>query len=187
MKQMKAFIDSFLKFEFESNRMRYDESISDAECKKFDSTIHNYTHTIIDVIDIGRSEGELEKYRFKELIKVNLEKVQKRSLFQIKKYESPKCGDVIKRVLKEDVIYLCYTGDSEKDEDYESMYSMIYVVAESDEGLKIVSYFFWEEDEGLEEVGDYTPSHIPKLGKLVGVEKYLAPEESSSLADYNKD
>ena len=90
--------------------MRYDESISDAECKKFDSAIHDYIHTLFGNIGIGRSDGELSTYRFKELIKVNLKNVQKRPLFQIRQYEDPKCGDVIKRVLTGNTIYRLLDG-----------------------------------------------------------------------------
>ncbi|WP_028973181.1 hypothetical protein [Spirochaeta cellobiosiphila] len=186
MEQVQSFIESFLTYESESNKMRYNENISDEECKVYDSVIHDYIHTIFNDIGIGRSEGEFDKYRFKTLIKVNLENVQKRPFYQIRKYENPKCGDVIKRVLSEEIIYLCYTGSDKTVKKGKSKYHRIFIVAETDEGLKIISYFRWVDGE-YEQLDRYEPTHIKDLGKLVGVEKYLAPEEATSLADYNKD
>lgn len=187
MDLIRDFINDFVGDEYVSTRSRYDVNINDEEqMSSVGIRMARYFHDLMSSslstyhrksIDLG--EKSLIKYK-------KPEKVQKRPLYQIRKYEKPKCGDVIKRVLSEEVIYLCYTGHDEVVKKGKSKYRRIFIVAQTDEGLKIISYFRWVDGE-YEQLDRYEPTHIKDLGKLVGVEKFIAPEEETSLADYNKD
>lgn len=65
-------------------------------------------------------------------------------------------------------------------------YSTVFYVAQTNEGLKIIYKIRYESD-----VPEWRHSHdlkinqVKKPGKLIAVEKYQAPEEANSLADYN--
>lgn len=186
MKSVFELVNSFLEAELKANQSKWNLDLPDEDVKEISEACQEYCHSILGKITNGRAENMFDDDDVRNFAPTKLSRAQKRPLYQIRKYENPKFGDVIKRVLKENVIYLCYTGNDEAVKKGKSKYRRVFVVAETDEGLKIVSYFRWSDSE-LEQRSDYTPTHINKLNNVVGVEKYIAPEEGTSLADYNKD
>jgi hypothetical protein len=184
MKKEEEFINEYLKKENKASIGKWTETLNNEECEKLNKKAKSYYHSIVSAIDFGRGVGFFDDEEIKEYAPIKIEEIVKRTLFQIKKYENPTCGDVIKRILKDNVIYLCYTSDDEKYEDSKIRYSRIFVVANTNEGMKIITYFLFK-DGILDQPDDYEPNHITDLGTLVEKRKFQAPEEENSLADYN--
>ena len=186
MVEVLKIIENYLNAEKTANIAKWDLELSDEDAINRGNIANSFSHSVSTKIYQARTAQMFDDEDFRDFAPIKISKVQKRPLFLIRKYENPKCGDIIKRVLTDNTIYLCYCGDDEKIDGNVLEYDRIFVVANTDEGLKIVSYFIWDESK-LQQLSDYTPSHISKLGKKVAVEKFLAPEEEASLADYNKD
>ncbi len=181
LKLVRAFIDD----EYVSTRSRYDLELSDKnQIAASNVRMKKYFHEIMEDFINKYNRTRIDLGEKSLLIYKKPEKVIKRTLFQIKKYENPTCGDVIKRVLKDNVIYLCYTSSDEKYEDSKIRYGRIFVVANTNEGMKIITYFLFKDGK-LDQPDDYEPNHITNLGTLVEKRKFQAPEEENSLTDYN--
>jgi len=178
------FIKEFFEAEYVSSKSRYDVNLSEEEHdQKVRYRMKNFFHSILSSSMNSYLRGKHDLSEISLVKYKKPEKVQKRTLFQIKKYENPVCGDIIQRVLKDNIIYRCY-ADRDKKTKKGLVFSCCFFAAETDEGLRIVYYnrFF----EGVwDKLSDYEPSEIKKFGKLLDVKKYQAPEEEYSLQDYN--
>jgi hypothetical protein len=186
MKNIIDFIDLFLNYEYEANKAKWDTLISDEDAIKSGLLPKQYFHSSLSYISFGRTEGLFDNQDYKIFAPVKMSRVTKRTLFQIKKYENSQFGDLIKRILIKNTIHLCFTGSDEKNDDGKSYYSRMYVVAETDEGIKIIYYFFFTKGV-LDQMHDNVDGFIHDLGKLVGVYKNINPEEEKSLLHYTND
>jgi len=184
MKTIENFINDFISAEYEALKGKWDISISNEECGVLNVKAKSYFHSLLSSMDFGRVENFFEDEDILDYAPMKLEELQKRTLFQIKEYKNPVCGERIKQALVDNTIFLCYAGDVEVDDDSKAFYSRIFVLANSDENLKIISYFRFKEGE-LEQLDNYESNQITDLGILVNVKKLQAPEEENSLADYN--
>lgn len=96
-------------------------------------------------------------------------------------------GDALKRIVTGKDIYGCYVSYPYKG-GRDLYFSSIFYVAETNEGLKIIYKKSFNSDAGTW----YHPVDLDTVtvideGQLIAVEKYLAPEEATSLEDYNKE
>lgn len=187
MKEIKEFIENYIEAEFKTNKGKYDIQISDVLYNELEKNAYSFYHSInpdsfgrggrIDNI-IG-DETWINRYAKKYA------KIIPRTLFQIKQYKNPKVGEGLERWLANDELFACYTSYTENN-DLPLDYSTVFYVAQTNEGLKIIYKIRYESD-----VPEWRHSHDLKInqvvnrGKLIAVEKYQAPEETNSLADYN--
>lgn len=109
------------------------------------------------------------------------------SLFQIKHYKNPVLGDALKRIVTGTNLYACYVSYPSKG-GRDLYFSSIFYVAETNEEQKIMYEKSFNSDTGIW----YHPVDLDTVtvideGKLIATEKYQAPEEATSLVDYNKE
>lgn len=190
MKDIKQFIEQFILDEYNCLRADYDFSIPDAAYEQLrlkasanfiEANKQDYWRGLEedDVADLDEDT--------KKMYAQNTDKTVPRILFQIKQYEKPKLGEGLPRWLTVDKLYACYTSYTEKS-DEPIDYSTLFYVSETNEGLKIIYFIRYDSDEQ-----EWRHSHglkinqVKNAGKLIAVEKYQAPEEATSLADYNKE
>jgi hypothetical protein len=188
MEDIKEFINAFIKDEYICNKSNYNFSISDAEYEKMRLKVKSYFHTVNNQeYWRGLEEDEVRELdaKMKDLYFQNVDRVVPRTLFQIKQYKNPKVGEGLERWLQTDELFACYTSYTEKN-DMPLDYSTVFYVAYTDQGLKIVYKIRYDSDEPeWRHSHDLKINQVKKPGKLIVVEKYKAPEEATSLADYN--
>ncbi|MCI3935586.1 hypothetical protein MQX03_00115 [Chryseobacterium aahli] len=187
MKEIKEFIENYIEAEFKANKGKYDIQISDLQYNELERDAYSFYHSINpnsfgrggSINNIIGDETWINRYKKK------YEKIIPRTLFQIKQYKSSKIGEGLERWLVSDELFACYTSYTENT-DSPLDYSTVFYVAQTNEGLKIVYKIRYESD-----VPEWRHSHDLKInqvknpGQLVAVEKYHAPDEANSLADYN--
>lgn len=188
MEDIKNFIESFIKDEYACNKANYDFSISDEEYENMRLKLEDHFHTV-NIDECWRAleeEDVLElTIEMKDLYFQNVVRAIPRTLFQIKQYKNPKVGEGLERWLVNDELFACYTSYTENN-DLPLDYATVFYVAQTNEGLKIIYKIRYESD-----VPEWRHSHDLKInqvknpGNLIAVEKYQAPEETNSLADYN--
>jgi hypothetical protein len=187
--EVKTFINSFIKDEHICNKANYNFSISDDEYEKMRLKVKIYFHTVNNQeYWRGLEEDEVKELdvEMKDLYSQNVDKAVPRTLFQIKQYKNPKVGEGLAQWLVNDELFACYTSYTEET-GRELGYNKLFYIANTDEGLKII----YDLTYGIKEP-EWRHSHDLKInqvknpGNLIVVEKYVAPEETNSLADYKK-
>ncbi len=190
MENIKQFIEQFIQDEYNCKKAKTDITVADEEYKILQEKAYSHYHTVIpNPFGRGMSQEELlnEEPIYQELYKRNVEDAIPRTLFQIKQYEKPKLGEGLSRWLTTDKLYACYTSYTEKSDDPID-YSTLFYVSETNEGLKIIYFIRYNSDEQeWRHSHDLKINQVKNAGKLIAVEKYQAPEEATSLADYNKE
>lgn len=186
MENIKQFIEQFIQAEYQFTRMKYDILISDEDCQTQAESNNNFYHTNNAPND-RRTGREFRNDEKKAFAVTNKERAIPRTLFQIKQYENPVLGDALKRIVTGKDLYACYVSYPSKG-GRDLYFSSIFYVAETNEGQKIIYEKSFNSDTGVW----YHPVDMDTVmvideGKLISVEKYLAPEEETSLADYNKE
>jgi hypothetical protein len=185
MNEIIRFIEDFHRTEYELTTSRFKLDISDEEQENMcNEKMSLFFHSLINSSISHYLRGKNDLSDKSLLVYKKPERVQKRILFQIKEYKDPDCGEVIKRYIQGNSIFLCYTSEDEINEDDGLQFSRVFVVADTDEGLKILYYYFYNKGR-LEQMHDYEPEYINNPGKLIKVNKLQAPEEEISLSDYN--
>ena len=191
MEKIIEYIDNFLETEYLANQLKWDLSIPDEEAIPQGKKVAAFFHNIYPKSSYGRTEGLFDDEDFRDFAPIKQSRVQKRTLFQIKKYQNPECGEVLQRYIKNDIVYLCFTGYDEKLKNRADAYSSIFVVAETDEGLKIINSLFFHKGEVTFTLSPESDTELRKLyhvlnpGTLVEVKKFQAPDEETSLNEYN--
>ncbi|KMQ70286.1 hypothetical protein [Chryseobacterium koreense] len=190
METIKQFIEQFILDEYNCNKAKTDITVTDGEYKTLQEKAYNHYHSIMpNPYGRGMSQERLlnDEPMYQELYKKNVKETTPRTLFQIKQYEKPKLGEGLPRWMINDTLFACYTSYTKKTGKPLS-YNKLFYVAETAEGLKII----YDLTFGVKEQ-EWRHSHALKInqvldaGKLISVEKYQAPEEEISLADYNKE
>lgn len=189
IKVVKEFITAFIESEYDCNRNEYISSVTDEEFDVLKSRALTFYHSIEsrNLFIRGIAAENLQYFtaeQIKAFEKKSLDAVP-RTLFQIKHYQNPTLGDVLKRIVVGNDLYACYVSYTE-DTGSPLDYARIFYIANTDEGLKIIYYirynlrtFKWEHAHDLE------AAQVLASGQLIEVEKYHAPEEKTSLEDYN--
>jgi len=191
MKNIKKFISNFIQAEFDCLKIEYDFVISDELYEKCRTILVDFYHNLnknqhwrgIEEADFGDFDKEE-----KDMYQKNSLNAKSRTLFQIKHYKNPKLGENLQKIVVDDNLYACYVSYPQKGGGRALYFSSIFFVAQTSDGLKIIYEMSFDADKGKW----YHPIDLEHLrvngyGKLVDIEKYQAPEEESSLADYNKD
>ncbi len=186
MEKIKQFIEQFIQAEYDFSYAEYSMEITDEECQQIadKANAFHYYSKYERVTPIEERKGNEQ---WEQRYKMKLQKIIPRTLFQIKHYENPVLGDGLKRIVTGTDIYACYVGYSLNVE-RPLFFSSIFYAAETNEGLKIIYDKSFNSDTGVW----YHPVDLDTVtvineGKLIEVEKYQAPEEATSLADYNKE
>ncbi|KMQ70287.1 hypothetical protein [Chryseobacterium koreense] len=189
METIKQFIEQFILDEYNCNKAKTDITVTDGEYKTLQEKAYSHYHSIMpNPYGRGMSQEELlnEEPIYQELYRNNVEDAVPRTLFQIKQYEKPKLGEGLPRWMINDTLFACYTSYTEKSDDPMD-YSTLFYVSETNEGLKIVYRIRYDsEEQEWRHSHDLKINQVKNPGKLITVEKYQAPEEKTSLADYNK-
>ncbi len=190
MENIKQFIEQFIQAEYDCNRTEYIPAITDEEFNVLLDKLQSFHHPNTSNAEMRGIAAENLKYFTAEQIKAfekNSIDAIPRTLFQIKHYENPVLGDALKRIVTGTDLYACYVS-------YNSnvgrplFFSRIFYVAQTNEGQKIIYYKSFNSDKGIW----YHPVDLDTVtvideGKLIAVEKFQAPEEATSLEDYNKE
>lgn len=190
MENIKTFIAQFIQAEYDCKRTEYIGSVSDDEYHSFQAKLFSFFHSrdSIHSEERGIAEENLNYFSEEDLKKFekNSTDAIPRTLFQIKHYENPVLGDALKRIVTGNDLYACYVSyPSQGGRDL--YFSSIFYVTETNEGQKIIYDKSFNSDTG----SWYHPVDMDTVtvideGHLIAVEKYQAPEEATSLADYNK-
>ncbi|WP_234109213.1 MULTISPECIES: hypothetical protein [Chryseobacterium] len=186
MKDIKQFIEQFIQAENQFTKMKYDILVSDDDCQAQAEKYNSFFHSNNAPND-RRTGREFKNEEKKAFSITNKERAIPRSFFQIKHYENSVLGDALKRIVTGTDIYACYLSYPSKG-GRDLYFSSIFYVAQTNEGQKIIYYKGFNSDTGIW----YHPVDLDTVtvfneGKLIEVEKYKAPEEETSLADYNKE
>lgn len=189
METIKQFIEQFIQAEFDCKRTEYIGTFSDEEFNALQVNLFSFFHSRDSIYSEERGIAEENLKYFSE---EDLKKFEKnstdaipRTLFQIKQYENPVLGDALKRIVTGNDLYVCYVSYPSKG-GRDLYFSSIFYVAETNEGQKIIYEKSFNSDTGVW----YHPVDMDTVmvideGKLIAVEKYQAPEEATSLEDYN--
>jgi hypothetical protein len=185
MENINKFIKEFIELEFNCHRLKWDISVTDQDVEAINKKLKTYFHPVIQP-DLTRIGSEFSNEVKIELAKKKLTKIHPRILFQIKHYINPKLGDALARFVTGKDIYACYLSYNQSG-GRELYFSSIYFVSETNEGLKIIYTMSFDSKKGIwYHPNELDTTRVINLGKLIEVEKYQAPEEESSLLDYNK-
>jgi hypothetical protein len=189
MEEIKTFIENYIKDEYNANKSKTDVNVADDDYKELALKAYSYYHSIMPDM-FGRGSFKQEKLNSQNEIfqKLNANKVLKtlpRTLFQIKHYKNPKLGDGLARFVTGKDLYACYASYTENTGNPLG-YNKIFYVAQTDEGLKII-YDLIYDVVGLKwrHPVDMDTVQVINSGQFVETQKYHAPEEESSLKDYN--
>jgi len=186
MQKIKEFIELFISNEYEFNYNEYNTEVSNIECDKLAEAVNAlfYYPEYKRVSGIEERRGDAQ---WEQRYKLRIEKTTPRSLFQIKHYQNPTLGDALKCIVTGNDLYACYVSYDSTGGGRELYFSSIFYVAETDQGLKIIYRKGFDSDKGVwYHPVDMDVTIVIDEGQLVAVEKYQAPEEATSLADYNK-
>ncbi len=184
MEEVKNFIKNFIDNEFKFNTYRYDINIEDAICQEQAEKLDSFFLSA-NLSKHGRTGREFQNDIKKQFAIDNYKRQIPRTLFQIQQYKNPKLGEGLQRWLVNDDLFACYTSYTENT-GRELSYNKLFYVAETNEGLKIIyDLTFGVKEPGWRHSHDLKINQVKDPGKLIAVEKYQAPEEANSLADYN--
>jgi len=191
MKHIKKFILTFTKAEYNFNSAQYDMTISDSECIPIAKKASSFFSSFISMSDRYERANSIENRKndskWIERYAKKKQRILSRTLFQIKHYKNPKLGENLQKIVVDDNLYACYVSYTQKSEDPID-YNKIFYVAETNEGIKIIyDITYGVRDKKWRHSHDLEVLQVIDAGELIAVEKYQAPEEESSLADYNKD
>lgn len=191
MKDIKQFIEQFIQAEYDCKRNEYIGTVTDHEFNSFQAKLVSFFHSrdSIHSEERGIAEENLQYFSEEELkqFEKNSTDAIPRTLFQIKHYENPILGDALQRIVTEKELYACYVSYPSKG-GRDLYFSSIFYVAETNEGLKIIYRKSFDSDTGIwHHPVDMDTVTVIDEGKSLEVEKYQAPEEATSLEDYNKE
>lgn len=185
MKNIKQFIEQFIQAEYDFSYAEYSMQIADEACQQIADKANTFLYhpEYERVTPIEERKG---KEQWEQRYKVKLEKIIPRTLFQIKHYNNPVLGDALKRIITGSDLYACYLSYPYKG-GRDLYFSSIFYVAETNKGVKIIYDKSFNSDTGIW----YHPVDLDTVtvineGQFIAVEKYQAPEEATSLEDYNK-
>jgi hypothetical protein len=190
MEEIKYFFDAFLEDEFQCLKEQYNMDVEDSEYEVLREKVEQYfIHNNIGLYDRGVEIDEMEE-DIEELLPhfgKKRDSIQKRTLFQIKKYKGPILGEALQRFITNNILYVGYTSYSQAS-DIPLYYAQLYYVMQLDSDHKIIYQQFynlrdkkWEHSSELESIQVLDP------GTLIEVKKITPPLEESSLTDYQKD
>ena len=188
MEDIKNFIVEFIQQEKTCNIAKWNINVSNNKYNKLKNSTYGFMHSYMSN-PFGRAgvlEDLLEDVEEQKFALKKIKKITPRTLFQIKHYKDFTLGDSLKRIVTSKDLFACYVSYEQKT-GYPIEYSKIFYVSETDEGLKII----YAKNYNTSEKHDWSHSHdlkvlqVLKEGTLLAVEKYQAPEEATSLADYN--
>jgi hypothetical protein len=190
MENVRTYIQNFAAFEFACNLAKYDLSVDDETYQTLRDNAQFFFHrTVPSLYGRGGTVQRLqqnieEKPARAALYQKNISQTCKRTVFQIRHYKSPQVGDILREKMKTDELWGClcsYHIDNGQDIDI----SRMYFVAETDEGLKIVYDWGFEQDKHTwRQTHDHLPSRIEHAGKLLEVLNLQPPVEPTSLQEY---
>ena len=184
MNSIEEFIRNFIHEEFKFTTMKYDIFVDDETCQIQAKIINDFFHSNNNV-NYKRTGREFKDESKKEFAITNKNRTISRTLFQIKHYQDPLLGDALKRIVIGNDLYACYVSYPSKG-GRDLYFSSIFYISETNEGLKIIYDKSFNSDAGLwYHPVDLAVVTVIEEGKLIEVEKYTAPEETTSLADYN--
>ena len=186
MEKIKQFIEQFIQAEYNFSYAEYSMEISDEECQQIADRANAFLYhpQYERATSIEERKGNEQ---WEQRYKAKLQKIIPRTFFQIKHYENPFLGDGLKRIVTGTDLYACYVGYNLNVE-RPLFFSSIFYVAQTNEGLKIIYQKLFDDEKGTwKHSHDLKAAQVLDAGKLIAVEKYQAPEEETSLADYNKD
>jgi len=184
MEEIKKFVNNFIDNEFKFNTYRYDINIEDAVCEEQAKKLDSFFHSA-NLLKHGRTGKEFQNDMKKQFAVDNYKRQIPRTLFQIKQYKNPKVGEGLERWLVNDELFACYTSYTENT-GRELGYNKLFYVAETNEGMKIIyDLTFGVKEPEWRHSHDLKINQVKNPGELIAVEKYQAPEEANSLADYN--
>jgi hypothetical protein len=177
------FIRDFITAENAALHAQYTEHNQAAFDKKLDRLKEFYAD---DVAPDVNDPGERDAAFFKESAE-SLDSVKPRLLFQVKRYEHPKLGDV----------YRAYVSNNTRSGKKSLYFANLYVAGKGKERKIIANYVLCRNCAGLGKVdGKKCPeckgdgwlwaggTHMPKLDKPVEVHKLHAPDKPEHLAEY---
>ena len=185
MDNIKEFLLNFIKKEYQFTKCRYDINVTDQDCENIANKL-NKSFIEENSSNYRRIGREFKNESKKQFSIENLERAIPRTLFQIKHYKDFTLGDSLKRIVTSKDLFACYVSYEQKT-GYPIGYSTIFYVSETDEGLKIIyaKNYNTSVKHGWSHSHDLKVLQVLKDGTLLAVEKYEAPEEATSLADYN--
>lgn len=191
MEDIKQFITQFIQAEYDCNQNEYISTVTDNEFNLLQAKLVSFFHSrdSIHSEKRGIAEENLQYFSEEELkqFEKNSTDAIPRTLFQIKHYENPILGDALQRIVTEKDLYACYVSYPLKG-GRDLYFSSILYVAETNEGQKIIYRKSFDSDTGIwYHPVDMATVTVIDEGKLLEVEKCKAPEETTSLEDYNKE
>ncbi|NQY30131.1 MAG: hypothetical protein HRT69_11755 [Flavobacteriaceae bacterium] len=188
MKNIKEFIAKFIVAEHKCNKGEYNFNLSDKDYELLRKEASSFFHSHADQhFWRGIEEDELEDMSEgeKEEYAENVLSATPRTLFQIKKYKNFELGGNLKRIVTSEDLYACYVSYPSKG-GRALYFSSIYFITKTNEGLKIIYRKGFDSDKILwYHSHDLEVLQVLSTGNLVAVEKHQAPEEATSLTDYN--
>ncbi|MEW7277025.1 hypothetical protein ABW636_00340 [Aquimarina sp. 2201CG1-2-11] len=189
MDKIKEFIKDYINIENTGLIAKWDVTKTDEEVDVLANKLSVFLHSYLSETTIARTglEFDLDDEEDVEFTKIKMSKFVPRTLFQIKHYKNFELGYNLSQVVTGKDLYACYVSyPSEGGRDL--YFSSIFYVSDTEEGRKIIyeksfdskkgEWYHPHEGEGLQ---------VLDSGDLIAVEKYHAPEEETSLADYNKE
>jgi hypothetical protein len=188
IEDIKKFIGDFIESEYKCEYAKWDITVSNEEYRSYENKAYSFMHTNrsnefdrAGVLEDLLADKEEELFALKKL-----KKIIPRTLFQIKHYQEPILGDALKRIVTGNDLFACYVSyPSNGGRDL--YFSSIFYVAETNEGWKIIYRKSFNSDTGIwYHPVDMSQVTVIQEGKLIETEKYTAPVETNSLADYNK-
>jgi len=188
MKNIKELIERFIVAEHKCNKGEYNFNLSDKDYELLRKEASSFFHNDVDKhFWRGVEEDEFndidedEKKEYEE----NTLSAIPRTLFQIKQYNNFELGDSLKRIVTGKDLYACYVSYPSKG-GRALYFSSIFYVSETNEGMKIIYEKSFNSDTGKwYHPVDMDVVTVISEGQLVALEKYQAPEEETSLTDYN--
>jgi len=184
-------LNKFIDLEFIANSAINDKDITASEREGINKAPRLYLHSNLRM-SFGGNPEDMEDDFFKQFgDPIQPSEYQKRPLFKIEKYQNPKVGANIQRILTDNIIYLCYTGSDEKNKRNSQGYSRVFAIAKTNEGLKIFEEIVYSNGKPIEHEDDFIYEdylkyrNIQDYGELLEIKKIQAPEEEFSLKEYN--
>ena len=187
MQKIKDFIEGFIQSEYKCAYSKWDITVNDEDYEKHKEKAYSFMHTNLSnpFYRAGVLQDLIADPNERSFALIKLKKIMPRTLFQIKHYQNPILGDALKRIITGNDLYACYVSYPSKG-GREFYFSSIFYVAETNQGLKIIYEKSFNSETGVwYHPVDMDVTTVIDEGKLVEVEKYQAPEEATSLADYN--
>ena len=185
MEEIKKIIEDYICIENKCLKAKWDIEKTDDEVSELNTRMQLFFHSIVAKISLERTGYEFTDDDDIIFAKKKYEKIIPRTLFQIKQYKNPKVGEGLERWLVNDELFACYTSYTENT-GRELGYNKLFYVAETNEGMKIIyDLTFGVKEPEWRHSHDLKINQVKNPGELIAVEKYQAPEEANSLADYN--